>query len=510
MKERVLLVEDNRALAENVAEILRDEELAVSVCHDADGAEREAEACSFDLAIVDIRLAGAKTGLDLVPKLHRLSPHGEVLLITGNATLDSAIRAIRRGVYAYLTKPFEPDHLITLVKRALAQVALKREKHALTQRLAASEALYRNLVESVESCILGLDLHGSVCFSNRFASERLGLPVSALMGQHFAALCVPSDRGATEQKLGKALTGTPVRDYECNVEAGGKRRRIRWTLTPLATLFGSRADPRAATSPSAAQASDDDQAADRPVLLAAGIDITDRVELERRSAEAEAMAAMGTLTTALAHEIRNPLNAAKLQLELFARRAKKLDDGEARELLGGPAEVVRSEINRLGSLLDEFLDLARPRQIERKPIAIGALFDEVEKLEMPVLKSHKVRMTTRVEPADLTMRGDHDKLKQVLLNLIMNAVEALHETPDAQIELSAQRGERTVSLCVRDNGPGVPAALLGSAFTPFVTSKPSGTGLGLAIVQKIARQHGGVAELVAQTRGALVRIEIPH
>jgi signal transduction histidine kinase len=221
------------------------------------------------------------------------------------------------------------------------------------------------------------------------------------------------------------------------------------------------------------------------------------------------MAAMGTLATALAHEIRNPLNAAKLQLELFTRRAKKLSDDEARELLGGPAELVRDEINRLGSLLDEFLELARPRQVDRKPIALAELFAEVERLEEPVLKRNRVTLATRVSPADLSVRGDRDKLKQVMLNLIVNAVEALQETPDPHIELSAERSASGVRMCVRDNGPGVPSDLLGSAFTPFVTSKPSGTGLGLAIVQKIARQHGGVAEIVAQTEGALVRVEIP-
>jgi signal transduction histidine kinase len=221
------------------------------------------------------------------------------------------------------------------------------------------------------------------------------------------------------------------------------------------------------------------------------------------------MAAMGALTTALAHEIRNPLNAAKLQLELFTRRAKKLSNDEARELLGGPAEIVRSEINRLGSLLDEFLDLARPRQIERHVLSVRELFDEVRTLEELVLDQNKVALTMRVEPPDLTVRGDRDKLKQVLINLVVNAIEALQETKAPQIELRAHREAKCVRLSVSDNGPGVPHDLLGSAFTPFVTSKPSGTGLGLAIVQKIARQHGGVAELVAQPQGTLARLEIP-
>jgi C4-dicarboxylate-specific signal transduction histidine kinase len=97
----------------------------------------------------------------------------------------------------------------------------------------------------------------------------------------------------------------------------------------------------------------------------------------------------------------------------------------------------------------------------------------------------------------------------VLINLIANAVDALRGTADPRIDLHAARTHSGVVLGVTDNGPGIPAELAGSAFTPFVTSKPSGTGLGLAIVQKIARQHGGIAELIALARGTTARVEIP-
>lgn len=499
MSQSILLVEDNQALADNVAELLRDEQLDVYTCYDAESAEARARSDGFDLAIVDIRLAGTDVGLALVPKLQRLSLHGEVVLMTGNASLDTAVQAIRRGVYAYLIKPFEAEALIVLAKRALAQAALKREKQALAQRLAASEALYRSVVESVESCILGLDVEGAIRFCNRFAAERFGIPYATLIGRRFSALCVEQDRPSAERALAKALTGSPVRDYECNVEPQGRARRIRWTFTPLTGV----------SLASAQQADAGGSDPHPPVLLASGIDITERLELERKSAEAEAMAVMGTLTTALAHEIRNPLNAAKLQLELLARRARRLREGNTRDVLEEPVEVVRAEINRLASLLDEFLDLARPRQIERKPVALAELFDEVSKLEQPVLESNRVALSTRVEPAGLSVRADRDKLKQVLINLIANAVDALRGTADPRIDLHATRTNGAVQVRVTDNGSGIPAELAGSAFTPFVTSKPSGTGLGLAIVQKIARQHGGVAELVPLARGTTARVEIP-
>lgn len=497
MSSRVLVVEDNRALAEDVAELLREEGIDVSVCHDADSAEAEARRGGFSVALVDISLAGVADGLELVPKLHRVDTNGEVLLVTGNATLDTAMGAIRRGVYAYLTKPFEPEHLITLVKRAQAQSALKRDKQALTRRLSESEALYRGVVESIESCIVGIDAAGTIRFCNRFASERLVGRSDALIGTSFVAIWLPEERVGAQEQLRRAFSGTPVRDYECSVQVEGKRRRIRWTLTPLSGRTGSL--PERDGSALVAQ----------PVLLGAGIDISDRLELERKTAENEAMAAMGTLTTALAHEIRNPLNAAKLQLELLERRARKLNDAEASALLSGPAHLVRTEINRLASLLDEFLDLARPRQIERHALSVAALFDQVLQLQRPVLDSRKIVVKVSCTPAGLQVRGDANKLMQVLINLLTNAVDALQEIEEPRIELGAERSATGVRLSVTDNGPGIPAELVGSAFTPFVTSKPSGTGLGLAVVQKIATQHGGFAELVPLPRGTTATIHIP-
>lgn len=499
MTESVLVVEDNRDLAENVADMLREEGVDVRVCFDSAGAEQLASEHGFDLALVDIRLAGMDVGLDLVPKLRRLSVHGEILLMTGNATLDSAIQAIRRGVYAYVTKPFEPENLITLVKRALAQVALKRDKQALSNRLAASEALYRSVVESVESCIVGLDRHGVICFCNRFAAERFGVAQGQLLGRYLPSLAIEAEQSVAESMLQRALSGSPVRDAEFSIEREGGARRVRWTLTPLTPMH----------LPALSLGFDEAEGPLAPRLLAAGIDITDRLELERKSAQGEAMAAMGTLTTALAHEIRNPLNAAKLQLELLARRAKRLSDPHVQEALEEPVQLVRSEINRLASLLDEFLDLARPRQIELRPVSAETLFDQVHKLQRPLLDGSHVRLNVRIEPQDLTLKVDADRIKQVLINLIANAVDALRGTDDPHIELSATRAEGRIILSVTDNGPGIPAEFAGSAFTPFVTSKPSGTGLGLSIVQKIARQHGGLAELIPLTRGTQARVEIP-
>lgn len=503
--DRVLIVEDNLDLAENIAEMLSEEVCRVTLAHDAETAVRLAREQGFDLAIVDIRLGGAESGLDLIPRLRRESVHGEVLLMTGNASLQSAIRAIRSGVYAYVPKPFDSEQFTTLVRRALAQVALKREKHALTRRLSASEALYRGVVETVEAFILGIDANGIVRFANRFVSERFGLSLTQVLGQPFSVLgghvpnAAPSTapNAALDAAVRRAIRGEPVRDLDALHPTERTPRTVRWTFTPLA--------------PSTRHEDESAEGALEPIMLAVGIDLTYRLDLERRHAEAEAMAAMGTLTTSLAHEIRNPLNAAKLQLELLARRAGRSTDPVLREQVLAPTEIVRAELQRLSALLDEFLGLAQPRMLRLDPVSVDELLRSVHDLKSPLAQSLGVTLHVRCPP-ELHMRADRDRIKQVLLNLVGNAIEALQtsQTVSAEVTLSAAREATGIRLSVTDNGPGLSEAVAASAFKPFVTDKPGGTGLGLAIVHKIALQHGGHAQLLPRPGGGLdARIFIP-
>ncbi|HJL31066.1 MAG TPA: response regulator, partial [Polyangiaceae bacterium LLY-WYZ-15_(1-7)] len=150
---RVLLVEDNEALADNVCEILEDLEVDVTVAPTA-AAALEAGG-GFDLALLDVQLPDA-SGLELLPQLRNRAPHAEMVLMTGQGSLESAIEAVRHGAFAYLLKPFDPDALLGTAERALAQVALRRERSALSRALSASEALYRGVVESADVLIVGL------------------------------------------------------------------------------------------------------------------------------------------------------------------------------------------------------------------------------------------------------------------------------------------------------------------------------------------------------------------
>lgn len=217
------------------------------------------------------------------------------------------------------------------------------------------------------------------------------------------------------------------------------------------------------------------------------------------------MAAMGALTAGLAHEIRNPLNAAKLQLEVMTRTAKRLEDGAIRERIVERVEIVQSELSRLSSMLNDFLSLARPRGIAMDPIEVVPLLLEVVRLKRPLADVQRVHLTLERPEADFEVRGDRGKLKQVLLNLVANALEAMREQGEGEIVVSARRlAEGMAEIEVRDTGPGIAEDFEDQAFQPFYTTKDAGTGLGLTIVKRIVEMHGGEVRLRPGPEGGCI------
>jgi signal transduction histidine kinase len=233
---------------------------------------------------------------------------------------------------------------------------------------------------------------------------------------------------------------------------------------------------------------------------------------------------MGTLALNLAHEIRNPLNAAVLQLHLLGRHIDKLDaNDETRHAMHGKVQIVGDEIGRLSRLLTEFLELARPRGITRELVHLGRLVDTVLDLEQDSAAARGITVVRDVPADGCVAVGDPEKLKQVVINLFVNAVEAMDgaSARSAEGEETARQGgaltvrvsceAERVKLVVEDTGPGIEPEVLAQVFDPFFTTKEAGTGLGLSIVRKIVDQHGGEARIESERgKGTRVTIAIPR
>jgi PAS domain S-box-containing protein len=506
VRARVLIVDDNVELVGSLHAVLMAAELAdgraaansIEVVTASRGDEGFAIARSrgFDVAIVDVKLPDT-SGVDLIPKLRQASPFGEVILITGFATMDAAMGALRSGAYAFIPKSFRPEELVSTVEQALAKVRLARGREELERR-------YRALVELTDVLVVGLDPSDCVALFNRKASMLAGVEPSAAAGKPFIERWIPDeDRIRMREAIAMARADrtqeveTGFVDPAAAAAAGPSevrsrerreaptRRRVRWHW-------------------SKARGGADDPA----LVYGFGIDVTERRALEKRAADAEALSAMARLALNLAHEIRNPLNAAVLQLHLLGRHVDRLAvDEESRAALRHKAQIVGDEINRLSRLLTEFLDLARPRGPVRELVHLGKLVDDVLDLEQGSFAARGVVVERQLEECALV--GDPEKLKQVVLNLVMNALDAMKDGGVLRVAVASE-GENA-RLMVADTGTGIDPAALAQVFDPFFTTKEAGTGLGLSIVRKIVDQHRGDVRIESELgAGTRVTVIIPR
>ncbi|MBS2023778.1 MAG: response regulator [Deltaproteobacteria bacterium] len=229
--------------------------------------------------------------------------------------------------------------------------------------------------------------------------------------------------------------------------------------------------------------------------------------LARRAQVAEKLAAVGTMTAGLSHEIRNPLNGAALQLTVLERRVRKLPADSQPGLLE-PLLLVRDEIRRLEHLVQDFLQFARPVELRAGAVPLHEVAAAVTQLLGGDAERRQVTLSCAVPETLPRVWGDGEKLRQVLMNLTLNAFEA---TPaGGQVRIQAHAASTEVELTVDDSGPGIPAEVQEHLFEPFFTTKAAGSGLGLSIVHAIVAQHGGVIHCErGPLGGARFRVTLP-
>ncbi len=240
------------------------------------------------------------------------------------------------------------------------------------------------------------------------------------------------------------------------------------------------------------------------------IHIEDITEKRRRDAQlrrAESLAALTTLAAGVAHEIKNPLASIRIQLSIMRRILEKryLKDIEP---IFHNISLVEQEIDRLNSIVVDFLFAVRPMDITLIRDRVEEVIQEVVELMNHEAEEHRIALVTQFEPALPEVMIDRKHLKQALLNIIKNAIAAMPEGGTLTISLSTQNDE--LLIAVKDTGIGIPEELLTKIFEPYFTTKENGTGLGLTITFKIIKEHNGeITVESAPSKGSTFTIHLP-
>ncbi|MCW5556586.1 MAG: PAS domain-containing protein [Verrucomicrobiae bacterium] len=355
------------------------------------------------------------------------------------------------------------------------------------ERLQRERALLGTLFNTIEDGIVVLDRGGKVTYLNQAAARLLSVALDGAVGQPLERIFGELDP-AVLQAVGE---GRVVR----------RELEIQFPQPRLLRVF-------------AAPIEDNPEAGLALVLH----DATEHRHQTREAVEAERGHALTLLAASVAHEIGNPLNALHIHLQLIERELRKLRaaadpenhgarDASAR--LQKYLDVAKGEVARLDYITTDFLRAMRPSAPQFRDASVNDVVQEVVTLLGPELENRGLNVVTRLGRGLPDVSMDSAQIKQALLNLVKNAMQAM--TRGGTLTLSTGRTLEHVWIAVSDTGAGIAADQLGRLFQPFYTTKARGTGLGLMTVQRIVRDHRGEIDVDSEVgRGTTFRLQLPH
>jgi two-component system sensor histidine kinase HydH len=233
-------------------------------------------------------------------------------------------------------------------------------------------------------------------------------------------------------------------------------------------------------------------------------DLTEVQNLKREVERSQRLASLGRLAAGVAHEIRNPLSSIKGFATYFRERYKEIPEDQR------TAEIMVQEVDRLNRVITQLLDFARPLTINKRSTPLQGLIQHSLKMIEGQAREKNIQISTGFSPEIKEISIDPDKINQVLLNLYLNAMEAMEHGGALSVDVLWDEDSQRTMIRVSDNGAGISKKDLIHIFDPYFTTKQSGTGLGLAIVHKIVESHGGEVRVGSETgKGTTVTIYLP-
>ena len=244
--------------------------------------------------------------------------------------------------------------------------------------------------------------------------------------------------------------------------------------------------------------------ADRKEYIAVMKDITEAKALEEESKRNEKLSAMGQLASGVAHEIRNPINAIGMIAQRLNKEFTPTDNEQEYKKI---TELLRSEVNRINKIITQFLNYAKPIDLNIDYVNTKSFFEEIYQLFLPLAKQKNIKFIKQSEDI-LTVQFDTDLIKQSLMNIIQNAFDAVGK--DGFVQLKYYKSGNNLIIEISDNGIGIPPEQQKKIFDLYFTTKKEGNGLGLSIAQKIINQHNGIITVSSkQNQGTTFKIQLP-
>src|SRR5256886_3611175 len=363
-------------------------------------------------------------------------------------------------------------------------------------RLAQEKGFLETVFNAIQEGIIVTDSKGRITYLNDAACELFGLEAGDAIGKRLDERI----RGLDWESL--TQSGGPIsRDMEIFYP---ENRFINFYIVPLVmeqreAVAGVRDSGRpGSTMPATAED------VGHVMILR---DITESRRSAQQTIESERLNALMLLAAGVAHEIGNPLNSLHIHLQLMGRSVQQLRDGAKAERQQS-IEVARSEVNRLDSIVTQFLKAIRPSRPQLRPENVNTIVEEAVRFFAPELQDREIVVEQELRSDLPLLQLDRDQMKQAFYNVIKNSVEAMHR--HGTLRIRTDMDDTHVVIRFADTGGGISAGKFNCVFLRFFSTNPTGTGLGVFILRRIVRGHGGGLSIESsQGRGLTLTIRLP-
>jgi PAS domain S-box-containing protein len=509
--EGVLIVDDELLTRKISSDILAAEGYRVLTAPNADAGIRVAAAEAVAAVVLDLMMPGMD-GIAAIRELARVAPDAPVIICTAFSSRQHILDALKSGAYDFLSKPFQPQDLVSAVNRAFDRHRLLAENRSLlaelkakveelshlnaaaadfartleaeverkTRDLQKSTQLTENIVANMGSGLMVTDLEGRITRLNPTGEETFRLP-----------------RGAAEGRL--LLDLFPGAGDLLRVQPGAREitlRRADGSRIPLGFNTSHLSDPEGR----------------REGIIIVFRDLSEIKTLQGQIRQKDRLATIGEVAAKMAHEIRNPLAGISYVAQILKREVRF--EPSHQELV----QAMFSEIKRLNGIIDDLLLYGRPAALILAPQDLHAIWEEIISLSKAQLDVLELTLVRDFDPALPSVAVDGNRMRQVFLNLLKNAMEATGPGGLITVRTRLVAGpgagggaDGWAEVSVEDTGGGIPAEEQERVFELFFTTKPSGSGLGLPICRRIVAEHGGSIHAASRPgAGSAFTIRLPR
>ena len=442
----------------------------------------------FDILLLDHTLSDGK-GLNWLRRFNELGIGIPTIFVTAQGDPRLAIEAMKEGVFDYINRSAECAKAFPfVVNRAIEGYSLMLEKVRLQKELIETKNFLESIVEKAGDAISVVDLEGKVLYWNEGATRIYGYQKEEVLGKKLSDFLYSRDaklreeeEGLMESLMAQVKAGKVIPNVEVKRQTKERKEIITsMTISPLRNAVGE-------------------------IIGVSRIckDITDLKKAEERLILAERLSSLGELTAGVAHELRNPLAGIKINTQILSRK-KDLPEME-KKLLSSTQEG----IGKIQKIVDDMLHFAKPKAFHFKEEEINEVVDKSLAILQTKLKKGNISSVFEGAQGLPKLRIDIHQIQQVLINVILNAIQAMEKGGILTIRTFLTNGDG-VGIEVRDTGIGIPRSHLKRIFDPFFTTKSEGTGLGLSISAKILENHGASMDVVSEEgKGSTFTIHFP-